>query len=81
MSSLHDDNEIAKPYLTEAPYLIIVMKQTHSYFDDEKKTKRTHYYPKESCGIASGSSATQCFLNAPYLLSAERASKINARFF
>ena len=59
MSSLHRNDEVAKPYLTEAPYLVLVMKQSHSYFDDAQTEKRVHYYPKESCGIAAGTLSLQ----------------------
>ena len=46
---------IDKPYLTDAPWLIIVMKQPHGGIDPMTK-KRTidHYYVSESVGIACG---------------------------
>lgn len=42
---------ILKPYLTEAPYLVIVMLQKYGIF---KGKRYEHYYSKESCGIACG---------------------------
>eukprot|EP01025_Chloroclados_australasicus_P042985 TRINITY_DN4570_c2_g2_i1.p1 TRINITY_DN4570_c2_g2~~TRINITY_DN4570_c2_g2_i1.p1 ORF type:complete len:263 (-),score=29.58 TRINITY_DN4570_c2_g2_i1:790-1551(-) len=52
VSHLHKE-DIQKPYLTEAPYLIIIME--HKYQLDEKtNTKKATYYSSESCGIAAG---------------------------
>lgn len=41
-----------KEYLTEAPYLILVFKQTYSFRDDGKK--RLHYYNEQSVSLAAG---------------------------
>ena len=41
-----------KPYLTEAPALIVAMRQVHGV--DEEGKKIPHYYVSESCGIAVG---------------------------
>jgi len=41
-----------KPYLTEAPLIIALFKQTHVYDADGKKVD--NYYVNESCGIAAG---------------------------
>lgn len=41
-----------KPYLTEAPALILVFRQTHSLRPDNKK--RMHYYSEMSVAIAAG---------------------------
>ncbi|MFW9779566.1 MAG: nitroreductase family protein [Candidatus Heimdallarchaeota archaeon] len=41
-----------KPYLTEAPYLIVVFRQDYAF--GENMQKLPHYYVKESVGIAVG---------------------------
>jgi len=41
-----------KPYLVDAPYLLIVFKQTHSY--DENGHRREHYYNEISTSISVG---------------------------
>jgi nitroreductase len=41
-----------KPYLEEAPYLIVIFQQKHSL--DESGEKQHHYYINESVGIATG---------------------------
>jgi len=41
-----------KPYLTEAPVVLAMFKQTHRY--DENGHKVDNYYVNESCGIAAG---------------------------
>lgn len=41
-----------KPYLTEAPAIIAMFKQTHCYDKDGQKID--NYYVNESCGIAAG---------------------------
>jgi len=41
-----------KPFLEEAPYLIAIFSQ--SYGINEEGEKETHYYVKESVGIATG---------------------------
>ena len=53
VGSLHEGNEIVKPYIEEAPYLIIVMKQQYGVNRDNG-CKIAHYYPMESVGIATG---------------------------
>ena len=44
--------DASKPFLEEAPYLIAIFSQ--SYGITEKGEKKTHYYVKESVGIATG---------------------------
>ena len=44
--------DASKPFLEEAPYLIAIFSQ--SYGITEKGEKETHYYVKESVGIATG---------------------------
>ena len=41
-----------KPFLEEAPYLIVIFQQKHSL--DEHGEKQHHYYINESVGIATG---------------------------
>ena len=41
-----------KPYLEEAPYLIVVFKQVYGMRDDG--AKKTHYYSEISTSIAVG---------------------------
>eukprot|EP00483_Globobulimina_turgida_P001694 UN01696 len=52
VGNVHSVGEIHKPYLTTAPYLIIVMKEM--YRIDESGKKIDNYYPNQSTGIASG---------------------------
>uniref|UniRef100_A0A2H1VV79 SFRICE_016443 n=1 Tax=Spodoptera frugiperda TaxID=7108 RepID=A0A2H1VV79_SPOFR len=41
-----------KPYLSDAPALVLVFRQTHSWREDGKK--RMHYYSEISTAIAAG---------------------------
>jgi len=41
-----------KPFLEEAPYLIVIFAQRYSFLPDGNK--RNHYYVKESVGISTG---------------------------
>jgi iodotyrosine deiodinase len=41
-----------KEYLTEAPYIILIFKQTYGMRTDGKR--KTHYYNEISCAIAVG---------------------------
>jgi len=41
-----------KPYLSEAPYLVLLFKQTHGYMPDQ--SKKVHYYNEISCSISAG---------------------------
>ncbi len=41
-----------KPFLEEAPYLIVIFEKKHGI--DEKGNKEKYYYTKESVGIATG---------------------------
>jgi iodotyrosine deiodinase len=43
---------VVKPYLTEAPALVVVMKQAHGV--DECGEKVPHYYVEQSVGLAVG---------------------------
>jgi len=47
-----DNGAPQKPYLTEAPLVLAMFKQTHSY--DASGKKIDNYYVNESCGIAAG---------------------------
>jgi iodotyrosine deiodinase len=54
VSQVHGDNEtVQKPYLTEAPWLIVVFKQPHGV-DPTTNERIDHYYVQESVGIACG---------------------------
>ena len=46
--------KIEKPYLTEAPWIIAVFKQTHGGVDPSTGKRIDHYYVQESVGIACG---------------------------
>ncbi|KAL3907533.1 MAG: hypothetical protein SGARI_003495, partial [Bacillariaceae sp.] len=55
MSGLHKDSEvITKPYLTDAPYIIVMMKQVDGGMDETTGKPIKHYYAEKSCGIAAG---------------------------
>jgi len=41
-----------KPHLTDAPWVVVLFRQTHGHTRDGRK--RTFYYTQESCGIAAG---------------------------
>src|SRR5688500_15407423 len=41
-----------KPHLTDAPWVVVLFRQTYGFRDDG--TKRAFYYTEESCGIAAG---------------------------
>lgn len=41
-----------KPFLQDAPYLIVIFMETYGLDDEGRKTK--HYYAQESVGIATG---------------------------
>lgn len=41
-----------KPHLTDAPWVIVLFRQSYGFFPDGEK--RTHFYTQESCGIAAG---------------------------
>ena len=41
-----------KPHLTEAPWVVVLFRNTYGLRDDG--SKRTYYYTEESCGIAAG---------------------------
>lgn len=41
-----------KPHLTDAPWVVVLFRQTHGLTPDGRK--RTFYYTQESCGIAAG---------------------------
>lgn len=48
----HLGTDESKPFLEEAPYLIVIFEKKYSF--DDKKKKIKHYYTKESVGIATG---------------------------
>jgi iodotyrosine deiodinase len=52
VSHLHTGDSISKPYIETAPELVVLMEQPFGRNPDG--TKKTHYYPKESTGIAAG---------------------------
>lgn len=52
VNELHDDGAPIKPYLSEAPALIVVFKEVHGV--DEFGEHVEHYYVQESVGIAVG---------------------------
>lgn len=52
VAKVHQGDTVQKPYLTEAPYLVVLFKQTSSLKDDG--STQTHYYASESTGIAAG---------------------------
>lgn len=52
VAQVHKGDTVQKPYLTEAPYLVVLFKQTSSLKDDG--STQTHYYASESTGIAAG---------------------------
>jgi len=52
VAQVHQGDTVQKPYLTEAPYLVVLFKQTSSLKDDG--SKQDHYYASESTGIAAG---------------------------
>ncbi len=41
-----------KPFLEDAPYLIVIFAETYGVLPDDRKVK--HYYAQESVGIATG---------------------------
>ena len=41
-----------KPYLTEAPYIVLLFKQTYGLNEDG--SRKTHYYNEISCSVAAG---------------------------
>ena len=41
-----------KPHLTDAPWVVVLFRQTHGLSPDGRK--RAYYYTQESCGIAAG---------------------------
>lgn len=41
-----------KPYLETVPWIVVLFAQTHGFRDDG--SRRTHYYVKESVGLAAG---------------------------
>jgi len=45
-------DKVVKPYLTEAPAIVVVMKQVHGV--DEAGAKVDHYYVEQSVGLAVG---------------------------
>eukprot|EP00523_Entomoneis_sp_CCMP467_P004685 CAMPEP_0168742820 /NCGR_PEP_ID=MMETSP0724-20121128/13238_1 /TAXON_ID=265536 /ORGANISM="Amphiprora sp., Strain CCMP467" /LENGTH=314 /DNA_ID=CAMNT_0008790391 /DNA_START=41 /DNA_END=985 /DNA_ORIENTATION=- len=59
VAQVHDTEHVQKPYLTEAPWLLVVLKQpygiAHTDENGQQETKRiNHYYVPESVGIACG---------------------------
>jgi nitroreductase len=56
VSGLHgtapNEGQVSKPYLTEAPWVIVAMKQMHGI--DDKGKRVDHYYVPESVGLACG---------------------------
>merc|ERR1712173_310044 len=54
VDNLHGDDvtDVQKPYLTDAPYLVVLMKLKHDVNELGETSKV--YYPSESVGIAAG---------------------------
>lgn len=52
VNALHDDGVPIKPYLTDAPALIVAFKEVYGV--DEFGEQIEHYYVAESIGIAVG---------------------------
>jgi len=52
VGDLHDGDTVRKPYLSEAPYLVVVMKVPHGIGEDGERIE--HYYAEQSVGIAVG---------------------------
>lgn len=48
-----DAQIVTKPYLTDAPYIVVLMKHAYAGRDDQGR-KRPVYYASESAGIAAG---------------------------
>jgi len=58
LSGLHatngeDGTVVSKPYLTDAPYIVVLMKQINGGIDGDGATVM-HYYVDKSCGICAG---------------------------
>ena len=51
-----------KPYLTEAPILVLLFKQVHGY--TESGEKKVHYYNEISCSISLGRDISMQFCSA-----------------
>ena len=51
ITKLHD-NGVSKPYLTDAPFLVILMKESYKIGPDGERVE--HYSPEQSVGIAAG---------------------------
>lgn len=52
VKGVHSTDDVHKPYLTDAPWIIVVLKQTYGL--DAESKRLDHYYVSESVGIASG---------------------------
>ena len=52
VSQVHKTENVEKPYLTEAPWIVTVFKQTHSFNEDGERLE--NYYVQESVGLACG---------------------------
>ncbi|KAA0172474.1 hypothetical protein FNF27_06047 [Cafeteria roenbergensis] len=52
VSGLHAGGDVTKPYIEDAPGLVVVMEQP--YGREADGSRRTHYYPRESVGLAAG---------------------------
>ncbi len=44
--------DAVKPYISDAPYLVLLFKQTYGLREDG--SKKTHYYNEISCSVAAG---------------------------
>lgn len=58
LSDVHGLQSVQKPYLTEAPHLVVLFKQSSGTARDG--TPVAHYYVSESAGIAAGMFITAC---------------------
>lgn len=52
-TTLYQDGVVQKPYLEEAPYVVVLFEQVHG-IDPSTGKKLDHYYVKQSVGIAAG---------------------------
>ena len=52
VNKLHSSAGVSKPYLSEAPYIVVMMKESYAIGPDGER--KEHYYPEQSVGIAAG---------------------------
>ena len=52
-TALYREGVVQKPYLEDAPYIVVLFEQVHG-IDPNTGAKLDHYYTKQSVGIAAG---------------------------